>query len=283
MVRRRGQKTSRIAVLILVACLFCAAFALIAVFLLRGDSIVKVADRQPQVPTTVDVLVAAQAIEEGVELRPGLFRKESRPYAEFSPGSVVGAFEQLRGAYAKFFIPAGTPLLTDLLSSQQPVNSVVPKIRAGYRAITVKLDKQTTNEGWARAGVRVDVLLVTKNGTKASAAMIAQNVRVLSSGTSISSEFGGESKIIQDGESTVTLEVSAEDQKRLKLAAGTGDLRLLRRGDDDSGNLDDKLRVAVDGIITAPGEPAKDAPPDQGWVVIDGRKYRVVGASLIPG
>jgi Flp pilus assembly protein CpaB len=171
-------------------------------------------------PAVLEVLVTAQDIEEGTELKPILFRRESRPAKDFAAGNAVGKVEQLRGVYAASFIPAGQVVLPEHVTTRAPVNSVVPRIRPGFRAISVELDKQTTNEGWARSGVRVDVLLATSQGNRAAAIVIAQNLRVLSSGTSVSSEFGGDSKLNQKGSSTVTLEVSAEDQKRLKLAAG---------------------------------------------------------------
>jgi Flp pilus assembly protein CpaB len=237
----------------------------------------------PVAPSSVDVLISIKNIDEGSELKPELFRKESKPAADFISAGVVGGFDQLTGVYAKTFIAAGQPLLSEHLTFRAPVNSVVPQIRLGYRAITIRLDRQTTNEGWARAGVRVDVVLVAKSGNTTQATIIAQNLKVLSSGTSVSSEFGGESKTIMNGESTVTLEVSTEDQKRLKLASGKGELRLLLRGDEDAGELQDRTQVSVEGIIVPPNEGSKGGEPDHGWVIIDGRKYRVIGSQLIPG
>ncbi len=237
----------------------------------------------PVAPASVDVLVAIQNVDEGTELKPNLFRKESKPAADFLATGVVGGFDQLTGVYAKTFIAAGQPLLSEHLTFRAPVNSVVPQIRVGYRAITIKLDRQTTNEGWARAGVRVDVVLVARAGNTTQATVIAQNLRVLSSGTSVSSEFGGESKTILNGESTATLEVSTEDQKRLKLASGKGELRLLLRGDDDTVEIQDKTQVSVEGIIVPPNDGLKGGEPDHGWVIIDGRKYRVIGNQLVPG
>lgn len=284
MAGKRSRNRSVAKVVVVGAVALCVGLGLLGVLLTKKKEVVSLATRQLDTPSSIEVLIASQAIEEGTELVPTLFRKESRPSKDFPSGGVVNNFEQLRGVYSKSFVAAGSPLLVEHLTAQPPINSVVPKIRPGYRAITFKLDKQTTNEGWARAGVRVDVLLATNTlGQQSTAVVIAQNVRVLSSGTSVSSEFGGESKIIQDGESTVTLEVSTEDQKRLKLAAGRGVLRLLLRGDDDTTTSDERVRVSLDGVITIPGEAAKAAAPDQGWVTIDGRKYRVVGASLIPG
>jgi Flp pilus assembly protein CpaB len=258
------------------------AVGLIAALLLLGNRDQKAVVSQAQRADVVDILVPIENIDVGVELKPNLFRKESREKVALAGINIISSFEQLRGVYAKSFIPAGQPLVTDHTTSKPPVNSVVPKIRTGYRAITVKLDRETTNEGWARAGVRVDVLLVVGAGPKATATIIVQNVRVLSSGTSVSSEFGGESKMVEGDTSTVTLEVSIEDQKRLKLASGQGALRLLLRGDEDAGDVIETETIPLESIIGVTDGASSKGPSDQGWVVIDGRRYRVVGAALLP-
>jgi Flp pilus assembly protein CpaB len=239
----------------------------------------------PPTPTPlpgVEVLIPVENIQIGTELQPSLFRRETRDRKNLSGINLVGSFEQLRGLYAKSFIPLGQPLVADQVTSKAPINSVVPKIRPGFRAITLTLDRETTNEGWTRAGVRIDVVVVVGQGAKATVALIAQNLRVLSSGTSVSSEFGGESKMVSGGESTVTLEVSAEDQKRLKLAAGQGILRLLLRGDEDTAEVDHIEPLPLESVLGVANETPRAGPPDQGWVVIDGRRYRVAGATLLP-
>jgi Flp pilus assembly protein CpaB len=256
--------------------------ALLVVALLAREPASSRGTQPTVIAASVEVLIASQDIEEGIELKPILFRKESRPAKDFIAGNAISNFEQLRGVYAASFIPAGQPVLAEHVTARGPVNSVVPRIRPGFRAITIELDKQTTNEGWARSGVRVDILLATSQGNRSAAMVIAQNLRVLSSGTSVSSEFGGDSKLTQNGASTVTLEVSAEDQKRLKLAAGRGELRMLLRGDDDPDFIRDGLRVGIEGVIPIAAEKPK-APTDQGWVMIDGKKYKVMGDALVPG
>ncbi len=281
--KKRSAPNLIIVIALLVSILTVIGVALF--FLFTRQSVTPVKQALPEVtkPATIDVLVSTQNIDEGIELKAGLFRKETRPASDFVGVGVVSDFGQLSGAYAKSFVAAGQPLLAEHLTFRAPVNSVVPQIRVGYRAITIKLDKQTTNEGWARAGVRVDVLWASKQGTNSQAVIIAQNLRVLSSGASVSSEFGGESRMIQNSESTVTLEVSAEDQKRLKLAAGKGEMRLLLRGDDDTGENTERAGISVDQVISGSTDNSKSTQTEQGWVVIDGRKYRVVGNMLVPG
>jgi Flp pilus assembly protein CpaB len=250
--------------------------------LLSGKQAQKSSTAPAQRADVVDILLPMENIEVGVELKPIFFRKESREKSAFVGVNLISDFEQIRGAYSKSFIAAGQPLVTDHITAKPPINSVVPKIRQGYRAITVKLDRETTNEGWARAGISVDVLLVTNAGAKSTATIILQNVRVLSSGKSVSSEFGGESQMLEGDASTVTLEVSIEDQKRLKLASGQGALRLLLRGDEDTGDVIETETVPLDSIIGVSDNALAKGPSDQGWVRIDGRRYRVAGAALLP-
>jgi Flp pilus assembly protein CpaB len=275
-----------------------ARFALLPLIIAVGLGLFTlIRDTPPQVAPTptpaatpiqssVEVLIPLQDLEEGLELKPALFRKESRTAGELSTLTVVSGFDQISGAYAKSFIPAGHPLLVEHLSLRAPVNSVVPQIRVGFRAITIKLDRQTTNEGWARAGVRVDVLWADNKDAKSKGSIIAQNLRVLSSGSSVSPEFGGESRVIQNGESTVTLEVSSEDQKRLKLASSSGELRLLLRGDDDSALIAGGMKTSLEGVAI-PGAERELVRPSQearreGWVVIEGRRYTVQGGQIKP-
>lgn len=280
--KRQAYSTRKVVLALLVGVLFVIGG--VVSFFLGGPSPAPMQQALPEPtrPNSVEVLVSTQNLDEGAELKPGMFRKEIRPASDFIGVRVVGGSDQLSGAYAKSFVAAGQPLLLDHVTFRAPVNSLVPQIRVGYRAITIKLDKQTTNEGWARAGVRVDVLWASKQGNTTEAMIIAQNVRVLSSGSSVSSEFGGESKMIQNGESTVTLEVSAEDQKRLKLAAGKGEMRLLLRGDEDATELSERTKITVEQVLGGPAEGAKKIIPEHGWVVIDGKRYRVVGTTLVP-
>lgn len=279
--RKRTPFSVKLAIPLVAGVAVAAGGALVFLSLQSGPSEQK---KLPEEETSsqIDILVATQNIEAGVELKPTLFRKESRERRDLLEANLIVSFEQLRGVFAKSFIPAGQPLVAEYVTSKPPINSLVPKIRPGFRAITLILDKQTTNEGWARAGVRVDVLVAMGAGLNTTATIIAQNLRVLSSGTSVDSAFGGESKIVQDGQSTVTLEVSAEDQKRLKLAAGQGELRLLLRGDEDTLDAPENLEIALGRVLPLGDATPSDRPSDQGWVVIDGQRYRVVGAGLLP-
>ncbi len=280
---RRPHTRARSPLVPTLAALLCVVGGALAigVFVLGNNSVENVAVTPEPLPV-VDVLIPLENIQIGTELQPTLFRRESRDKANFTGVNLIGNFDQLRGLYAKAFIPLGQPLVAEQVTSKAPINSVVPKIRPGFRAITLTLDRETTNEGWTRAGVRVDVVVIIGHGPKASVAMIAQNLRVLSSGTSVSSEFGGESKTVSGGESTVTLEVSAEDQKRLKLASGQGSLRLLLRGDEDTAELGAIEPLPLESVLGVGNETPNAGPPDHGWVVIDGRRYRVVGTALLP-
>ena len=55
------------------------------------------------------------------------------------------------------------------------------------------------------------------------------------------------------------------------------------RGDEDTAEISEKTKISIDGIMGNPNDGAKTGPTDQGSVVIDGRKYKVVGTMLVPG
>jgi len=57
----------------------------------------------------------------------------------------------------------------------------------------------------------------------------------------------------------------------------------LLRGDEDTAEISEKTKISIDGIMGNPNDGAKTGPTDQGSVVIDGRKYKVVGTMLVPG
>jgi hypothetical protein len=60
-------------------------------------------------------------------------------------------------------------------------------------------------------------------------------------------------------------------------------MRLLLRGDDDTGENTERAGISVDQVISGSTDNSKSTQTEQGWVVIDGRKYRVVGNMLVPG
>ena len=115
-------------------------------------------------------------------------------------------------------------------------------LEGGMRAVTVEVDRATTNANIIYPGDRVDVIMVTGADSGAlgpAAQSIVQGARVLAVGstivslgrygrTSLSSAGVIESVTPPAGE-TYTLEVTPKDAERISLAANTGRLSLAIR------------------------------------------------------
>lgn len=96
------------------------------------------------------------------------------------------------------------------------------------------MDAESAVEGWARSGNYVDVILVRMARDSSSAlesAVIAENVRILSAGSSAVPMAGEQTTA--HAPSTVTLLTSQEDALKIKTAVNLGKLTFALRGTGD--------------------------------------------------
>jgi len=113
-------------------------------------------------------------------------------------------------------------------------NPVAEGIPAGMRAITVRVDLESSIEGWARSGTRVDVILINSNSpgqNDLNASVIADNVKVLSAGRSTKPET---TSPFSPSPTTVTLLVTQEQALKIKTASSVGKLTFTMRGLQDN-------------------------------------------------
>jgi len=225
----------------------------------------------------VDVLVPVDRIEPGTALEPILFRKESRPALAVS-SSRIKDFEQLKGTFAASFIAAGQPLLAEYVTLRKPVNQTQASISEGYRAVTMAVDETTSVEGWARAGAKVDVLMISPVNGRNTATIVVQNAKVLAGGGSDEDDPKNKERIA----GTVTLMVTLEDAAKIQLASSTGSLSLVLRGDEDTIVSPENSTVAIDSIFTGEQGPQVADIPSEGKVKIDGREFLIFNGKLVP-
>jgi Flp pilus assembly protein CpaB len=131
-------------------------------------------------------------------------------------------------------------------------NQVASAIPPGMRAITVKVDAESSVEGWAQSGNFVDVILVRpgKDGQGGlETKVIAENIKILSAGRS--AEPVPAEQMAPKTPSTITLLASQEDTLKIKTAASLGRLTFAMRGPDDRSPTiftdTDERRVLDDG------------------------------------
>lgn len=219
----------------------------------------------------VDVIVPVKNIDAGTPLEPSLFRKVPQARTGISD-KVVTNFEELKGVYARSMIVAEQPLYRDYITAIRPTNAVIANIPEGFRAVTIRVDAQSSVEGWARPGARVDVVWTSKIRGKSGIAVIVENAKVLSAErqAEVSPGAGGAAQPAgAPVPSTVTLLVTSEDAKRVQLAATAGSMALALRGDRDAKSSSGGP-LTVDDLLAqgVPVDPKKKS--SQGTIKIKG-------------
>lgn len=191
-------------------------------------------NKEPHLETTsaperlIEVLVPLRDISPYMPLSPELFQRKQISETQVPDGAVV-SYEQIAHQYSRGLIVANHPLLQAYLSSSPPSTSVVRnQLQPGFRAVTIKVDKLSSVDGWTDPGTTVDVLWLTKERGEETLVPLVWNVRVLSVDQRTDPDR------THDAEpSTVTLEVQTADAHRIELAADTGKLSLSLRGNED--------------------------------------------------
>lgn len=233
MYRPRDDQNKRVLFLVGGGCLF---FGLaIVLFVSTGQSpsfparTAVVVEAAPEIEL-VDVLIPTQPIPMGAEFMREMFRVEQKPRLSVPTGA-VSRFEQIQGQYAKVNIPMDREISDRYVSSVRPITVITSTIPEGFRAVTIPVDQTTGVEGWAKPGVKVDVVLVTTTAGRSEAGTIVCNAKVVSAG---GSSVTGPNETAGPV-STVTLLVSQDDAVTIQLAQTMGKLSLSLRGDTDDG------------------------------------------------
>lgn len=259
------------------------AAACVIFFLFVGYSLVS-REEKAEARSSLDVSeffeieVPSRAVAQGEKLREVPFSKLKWP-SQTDASRFVKNFTAYSGYYAKVNLPAFSPIPIDSLSqSIVDTNAVVENIPLGYRAITVRVDVESVVEGWAQTGNYVDVIVLkqsTDPDMGVEAKLIAENVKILSSGASVE---GTKNKYAASSPpATVTLLVSQEDALKIRTAATVGKLTFALRGVGDqspSTTLSMNQKLLLGGAKSVQGQKTEKRGvakgPDGKTYVLDG-------------
>ncbi len=184
---------------------------------------------------TILLPVPTRTIAKGERLGDVEFMKVSWPKNRVS-GAYIDDIGRYQETLALTPLPKHIPVPYSAIS-QEVVdnNAVVEGIPEGMRAITVRVDAESSVEGWARSGNFVDVIVVRASADKTiglESKIIAENVKILSAGQSTAPLQAENSA--PPAPSTVTLLTNQEDALKIKTAANIGKLTFALRGKGDS-------------------------------------------------
>ena len=184
---------------------------------------------------SIEIPIPVRMIAKGERLRDVEFRTIKWPRTKIGL-TYLQSLDAYKDYFAQSQLPANLPIPLAVLSNAPlDANAVAEAIPQGMRAITVKVDAESAVEGWARTGNSIDVILVRptkESGLGLESLVIAENIKILSSGATTTNSSGGENAA--RAPNTVTLLVSQEDALKIKTATNVGRLTFALRGNGDA-------------------------------------------------
>ncbi len=227
---------------------------------------------------TIEVPVPAQFVPTGTKVKDIVFKTVAFPKHQVPEGALVsvGMYSE---AYALSPLPANLPLFKENLSvAGAGSNSVLERIPAGMRAMTIKVDATAAVEGWAGSGSVVDILLIEKEKTT----VVAERVKILSAERSVSPVEGSASPNVP---STVTVLVSQEQCLAISTAIPLGRIAFALRSlrDEETWQSTSYTAERLKGGTRARGETRsvvtgyvsiKGKGSDASFALADGRWVR---------
>jgi len=254
--------------------------------------------------SSVQVLVAAKDLKIGRELQEGDLRWKNWSEDNLFKGAIIrkenqAAEDVLTGRLERSF-SEGEVMVRKGILKETKTNVVAARLKAGERAVSIKVSEEDLVAGFIAPGNFVDVILtyderisfgdskargaeasevkemIALNIKKWATETILENVRVLALNQTTESQSGSDKKTKKLGKkATVTLAVPIRDAEKLSLASEMGKITLAMRGvgDDalnpDAPTLTDARLTTVDNEIhEAYLELKKDSGVDMNSVKI---------------
>lgn len=208
---------------------------------------------------TVPVVVANFDLKVGDEISTAnaSVRDIPRSYVPASAVSPNQFASLLEGRQVIHSVRAGDPILA-IAVSQIKVSGLASLLKSGERAITMPVSNLDTFSGMLAPGDHIDLMITMKDADQKRTVPLAQNLRVLATGTDLDNGVPHKNKQGRRiGE--ITLGVKPLIATRLIHAQTVGDITLLLRKPEDIGDefMD---YVTIDNLVDIPMEQ-KVAPP----------------------
>jgi len=245
--------------IIMVFLLAATAFGLIAYNMnvrtnLPKEATVAVAhtEKGPAAPQPVGYFVAARPLPRGTLARDEDFAVRSVPPERVPAGAILETADSkagLPGSLVKKFVDAGNPVTLDDILRPRDRGFLASVLAPDSRAITIKVDEETGVAGLIRPGDHVDVVLTqvfdhADPGRKAMSETVLGNVRVIAIDQEIAQGGRSASAQLAKVAQTVSLELTAEQVKRITVAKQLGRLSLAVRAAVDQWNKVDNGAVS---------------------------------------
>ncbi|MBR0722607.1 Flp pilus assembly protein CpaB [Bradyrhizobium manausense] len=224
--------------IIMVLVLAATALGLIAYNMnLQKELPVEVAEKAPALPPTVGYFVAARALPRGTLAREEDFTVRSVPRERVPAGAILESPDSkvgLPGSLVRKFVEAGSPVTLDDILRPRDRGFLASVLAPDSRAITIKVDEETGVAGLIRPGDHVDVVLTqvfekADPARRALSETVLRNIRIIAIDQEIVQGGRPATAALGKVAQTVSLELSAEQVKKITVAKQLGTLSLAVR------------------------------------------------------
>lgn len=206
----------------------------------------------------VQVVVPVRALQPGEVLTMEDLAVRAVPERFADTHSVTDrSVDAALGQRVNFAVDAGRPLLwAHLQSTGSPVFS--RRLATGWRAMTVRVDEVNAISGFLQPADRIDLLLTAGAGATQRTLPLIDNLPVIATGV----QTGPPADDSQSHRTftTITVEVSPQDARRITLAQQIGRLTAVLRNPEDREPVDSQSLTVADLLGTAAVPPARAKP-----------------------
>ncbi len=181
---------------------------------------------------TVQLLVAKTSLPAGTSITPDTVavREIPRPWAH-SGAITPDQFSRAESLALAYPAAVGEPILWAQLEGRRtPTFSA--RLQSGQRAVTVPVDEISSLSGMVEPGDRIDIVVSARNDKRSFTFTLLQSIPVLATGSRVDADARD-----PDGQgrsyTTITLDTSPEDAKRVIAAREIGRVTALLRAPGD--------------------------------------------------
>jgi pilus assembly protein CpaB len=222
-----------------------------------------------------DVVVARQALADGVNVMPNMVAKRSVPNEYVHNDALTPeTFQQFVGRTLTVPVAPGKPLLASFFA--QPRKVFAQEIEQGVRAVTIPVDEISSISGMLRAGDRIDFMYVVDKGAAAAGGEpsvvvpLLQDVEVRATGQITSEQFAALRRrpdvaadadpYAQQRYSTVTVAIQPQDAQKLILAQRLGKIVAALRNPEDRATMHTGVDAVDLDAVVAGFRPQRGGP-----------------------
>jgi pilus assembly protein CpaB len=190
---------------------------------------------------TVQVVVAKASLPAGASITADAVAVREIPRIWAHSGAITpDQYSRAESLALAYPAAAGEPILWAQLEGRRaPTFSA--RLQSGQRAVTVPVDEISSLSGMVEPGDRIDIVVSARNETRNFTFTLLQNVAVLATGSHADPE-ARDAQGQARSYTTITLDTSPEDAKRVIAAREVGRVTALLRAPGDI--------AAVSGAIT---------------------------------